>query len=117
MIISSPMGRDFDSFVNGKSHPPPKRNPRPTECAEPLIMTSALENQVAFFLELHNILYDATHHLPLVHCSDVIMLYGDFENAEYYADFLNDLKQMERECENEFRFLRLNGSTEYLYNS
>lgn len=81
--------------------------------------TIALIQQVEYFLELSKMLYALEEfrgrQVHLNDVADVIRLYGGFADSEHYNDFLNDLKQMESEFRNRFRYVRLNGSSEFLY--
>lgn len=83
----------------------------------PEIYNYAFHQQLLYFLELQNLMGEIYLHnsLAIANTTDVISLYGDFINEEHYEDFLKDLKTTENEVLEKFRFVKLTGSSEYLY--
>ena len=78
-----------------------------------------LSYQLLYFLELYGIIkcrsHDPDAFVPLNTPMDIVSLYGDFANDAHYKDFLYDLKSLEKEFQERFRFIKLAGSSDYLH--
>lgn len=89
------------------------------ECAIISETVTTPSYQILYFLELYEIINlgneESNTFVQLNTPMDVVSLYGNLAQEDHYKDFLHDLKTLEQEFQERYRFIKLAGCSDYLH--